>query len=134
MPKNETGEFELVLGNRQLLSGFAVVAILFGVFFAMGYIVGRNSTPSARAADMPASQPAGGLGQPDAGRALNQPPAQQTPIPAPEGSAPPAPMPAVAEPTPQPTRPPEAAKPAERVAEPAAPSVQSADSLQSGTY
>ena len=48
MPKNDTGEFELVLGNRQLLSGFAVVAILFGVFFAMGYIVGRNSTPASR--------------------------------------------------------------------------------------
>src|SRR5512132_147063 len=49
MHKNDTGEFELVLGNRQLLSGFAVVAILFGVFFAMGYIVGRNSTPASRA-------------------------------------------------------------------------------------
>src|SRR5579864_6280465 len=119
MPKNETGEFELVLGNRQLLSGFAVVAILFGVFFAMGYIVGRNSTPSARAADMQASQPAAGMaGQPDPGRALNQPPAQQAPVPAPEGSAPPAVMPAVAEPTPQPNtqpaRAPEVAKPAEK--------------------
>jgi cell division septation protein DedD len=45
MKNDETGEFELVLGNRQLLSGFFVVVILFAVFFVMGYIVGRNSTP-----------------------------------------------------------------------------------------
>src|SRR5437588_12814025 len=90
MPKNETGEFELVLGNRQLLSGFAVVAILFGVFFAMGYIVGRNSSPSARllAAETQSAQPAGGgAGQPDPGRAQNQPAAQQTSAPMPESSS-----------------------------------------------
>jgi cell division septation protein DedD len=46
MKNNETGEFELVLGNKQLLSGFFIVVILFGVFFTMGYIVGRNSAPS----------------------------------------------------------------------------------------
>lgn len=45
MPRNEEGEFELVLGNRQLLSGFFIVVILFGVFFTMGYIVGRHSSP-----------------------------------------------------------------------------------------
>jgi DedD protein len=44
MPKNDEGEFELVLGNRQLLSGFFIVVILFGVFFAMGYIIGRHSS------------------------------------------------------------------------------------------
>jgi cell division septation protein DedD len=49
MKNNETGEFELVLGNRQLLSGFFVVVILFAVFFVMGYIVGRNSTPQLAA-------------------------------------------------------------------------------------
>lgn len=49
MKNNETGEFELVMGNRQLLSGFFIVCLLFGVAFAMGYIVGRNSSPSARA-------------------------------------------------------------------------------------
>ncbi|MBV8731429.1 MAG: SPOR domain-containing protein [Acidobacteriia bacterium] len=48
MKNNDTGELELVLGNRQLLSGFFVVALLFGVAFAMGYIVGRNSTPSPK--------------------------------------------------------------------------------------
>jgi cell division septation protein DedD len=45
MSKNETGEFELVLGNKQLLSVFFIVVILLGVFFTMGYIVGRNSAP-----------------------------------------------------------------------------------------
>ena len=49
MPKNEDGEFEVVLGNRQLLSVFFIVVILFGVFFTMGYIVGRNSAPAVAA-------------------------------------------------------------------------------------
>ncbi len=51
MPTNEDGEFELILGNRQLLSVFFIVAILLGVFFAMGYIVGRNSSPVSSTAD-----------------------------------------------------------------------------------
>jgi cell division septation protein DedD len=38
------GEKELVLGNRQLISLFFVVVALCGVFFAMGYLIGRNST------------------------------------------------------------------------------------------
>ena len=47
MPRNDDGEFELILGNRQLMSVFFIVVILLGVFFAMGYIVGRNSSPVA---------------------------------------------------------------------------------------
>ncbi|HLG99789.1 MAG TPA: SPOR domain-containing protein [Bryobacteraceae bacterium] len=47
MAKNEDGEFELILGNRQLISVFLIVVILLGVFFSMGYIVGRNSAPAA---------------------------------------------------------------------------------------
>jgi len=51
MPKNEDGEFELILGNKQLLSVFFIVVILLGVFFAMGFIVGRNSpAPTTEAA------------------------------------------------------------------------------------
>ena len=49
MAKNEEGEFELILGNRQLISVFLIVVILLGVFFSMGYIVGRNSAPTASA-------------------------------------------------------------------------------------
>src|SRR5450759_3465183 len=43
MRNNETGEFELVVGNRQLLSGFFIVVLLFAVAFAMGYVVGQNT-------------------------------------------------------------------------------------------
>ena len=46
MARNDEGEFELVLGNRQLISVFLIVVILLGVFFSMGYIVGRNSSPT----------------------------------------------------------------------------------------
>jgi hypothetical protein len=57
--KNEDGEFELILGNRQLLSVFFIVVILLGVFFTMGYIVGRNSAPvmSAEVASASKTQP-----------------------------------------------------------------------------
>jgi hypothetical protein len=58
MPRNEEGEFELVLGNRQLLSGFFIVVILFGVFFTMGYIVGRHSSPPVVATALPPVQAA----------------------------------------------------------------------------
>jgi cell division septation protein DedD len=51
LPKSEEGEFELILGNRQLISVFLIVVVLLGVFFSMGYIVGRNSAaPAAEAA------------------------------------------------------------------------------------
>lgn len=38
------GEKELVLGNKQLVSFFFVVLALCGVFFALGYMIGRNSS------------------------------------------------------------------------------------------
>ena len=37
----ETGEFELVVGNGQIISGFFILALLLAVFFAMGFIVAR---------------------------------------------------------------------------------------------
>jgi cell division septation protein DedD len=57
VPKNDDGEFELILGNRQLLSVFFIVVILLGVFFTMGYIVGRNSAPVLQEAARPAAEP-----------------------------------------------------------------------------
>jgi cell division septation protein DedD len=74
MKNNETGEFELVLGNRQLLSGFFIVVILFAVFFVMGYIVGRNSAPGAQLAanrdqSSGAAPPSGARPQPASGTA-----------------------------------------------------------------
>ncbi len=44
LSRKDDGEFELVLGNRQLVSVFLIVVILLGVFFSMGYIVGRSSS------------------------------------------------------------------------------------------
>ena len=48
MRNSDTGEFELVVGNRQLLSGFFIVVLLFSVAFAMGYVVGQNSPRSVK--------------------------------------------------------------------------------------
>jgi len=56
MKNNETGEFELVVGNRQLLSAFFIVVLLFAVSFAMGYVVGQNTQRSVKiASDTPAT-------------------------------------------------------------------------------
>ncbi len=41
--ENDQGR-EIVLGNKQLLSMFFIVAALLGVAFTMGYIIGRNTT------------------------------------------------------------------------------------------
>ena len=46
MPQNEEGEFELVLGNKQLLTVFFIVVVLLGIFATMGYIVGRSTVPA----------------------------------------------------------------------------------------
>lgn len=43
MAKNDDGHYELVLGNRQLVSGFFVLIILFAIFLTLGYVLGRNS-------------------------------------------------------------------------------------------
>jgi cell division septation protein DedD len=74
MPHNEEGEFELSLGNKELLSVLFIVVVLLGVFFAMGYVVGRNSAPvdSARKAepyvrtDAPSAMPENRRPQPQA--------------------------------------------------------------------
>ena len=81
------GEYELVLGNRQLLSAFFIVVVLFGVFFTMGYVVGRNSGPGPSAAS--ATPPTGNSQRPEAaGPAIPQAPpnspAQERTDPAPK--------------------------------------------------
>jgi cell division septation protein DedD len=83
VPKNEDGEFELILGNRQLLTVFFIVVVLFGVFFAMGYILGRNSGPmtpdvaTAKKAEKPLVVDSPGR------EASSAPPAKTEPAPAP---------------------------------------------------
>lgn len=107
MPKNEDGEFELILGNRQLLSVFFIVVILLGVFFTMGYIVGRNSgTLTADVATTPA---------PDSKPQVVEPPAKITePAPAPPAPTETAPQ----QPTKEPEPAPEPPKPEKVKAEP----------------
>src|SRR5436309_469046 len=56
--RNETGEFDLVVGNTQLLSGFFIVVLLFAVAFAMGYVVGQNAPRSAKMASESGPSPA----------------------------------------------------------------------------
>jgi hypothetical protein len=48
--KNEDGEFELVLGNNQLLSVFVLMVLLLVVCFVGGYYLGRKATPVLNAA------------------------------------------------------------------------------------
>jgi cell division protein FtsN len=43
MPGRDDGEFELILGNKQLLSVLFIVIVLLGVFFAMGFLAGRTT-------------------------------------------------------------------------------------------
>lgn len=49
MAKNEDGEFELVLGNNQLLSVFFLVVLLLALCFVGGYVVGRDAAPTLAA-------------------------------------------------------------------------------------
>lgn len=46
MRKNRDGQLEVVLENRQLLLTFFVMVGFCGIFFALGYVVGRNTLTS----------------------------------------------------------------------------------------
>lgn len=61
MPRNEDGEFELVVGNKQLLSIIFILMVLFGVVFSMGYFVGRANSGGD---EVPVAQQAGSQGRP----------------------------------------------------------------------
>lgn len=105
MPRTEDGQYELVLENRQVLGIFFVAAVLCGVFFALGYIVGRNTaayeprtTPQAAASaegkrsPMAPPQAAAPAKAPEtqeapAADAGTQPPAAAEKAPAPAGPA-----------------------------------------------
>src|SRR5688572_16218416 len=92
MPTNEEGEFELVLGNKQLLSVFFIVVLLLGVFFTMGYIVGRNTMPSetqlasGRETPVPGEAPASSL--PPASEPSNERPSPSGVTPTPPAGSP----------------------------------------------
>ena len=120
MRNKETGEFELVVGDKQLLSGFFIGVLLLAVVFAMGYVLGRGTPKSAsvgpdaaaipasdtKPAQIPTEKPASGtpvanppvmdVGHPEDEKAqpAEQPP-QPTTVPAKEAGAPPSRRPAL---------------------------------------
>ncbi len=109
MQKNQEGEFELILGNRQLLSVFFLVVVLLGIFFTMGYIVGRSSGPGANVEVAPARKPEVNPLVVDSTAPKSEPPAAAT---APARENPPAAAePAPAEKPKQEAPPPESPKP-----------------------
>jgi cell division septation protein DedD len=138
MKNNETGEFELVVGDRQLLSAFFIVVLLCAVAFAMGYVVGQNAPKSGKqAAETPPVAPATSAGEarpqplPPAPSAAAPPSPAATDVPAqPADSAPqPTTQPAqTSQPQPPDTQPPPA------TTAPAAPGLVAADDLPSGNY
>jgi cell division protein FtsN len=44
MPRGEDGQYELILETRQVLVIFLFAVVLGGVFFGLGFVVGRHST------------------------------------------------------------------------------------------
>jgi cell division septation protein DedD len=129
MRNNDTGEFELVVGNKQLLSGFFIVVLLFAVAFAMGYVVGQNSPRSAKMASdgsiAPATSTADARPQPS-----TMPPPAPVAAPAPTGEQTP---PDATQPT---TQAAQGSQPAEKPAEPTPPAsgVVPAEQLAPGNY
>jgi cell division septation protein DedD len=144
MPKNDEGEFELVLGNKQLLSVFFIVVVLLGVFFTMGYIVGRNTAGDAVQVAQTPGQPLvveSENAPPAAAPVATPPPAAKPPAAAkPAPAKTPAPKPAAAKPKPAPPkpapiteRPPTTAKPTPRPTPPPAASPSGVSMPASGT-
>jgi cell division septation protein DedD len=94
------GDKELVIGNKQLISLFFVVVALCGVFFAMGYMIGRNSTKTTLGSDAASAVPPDQRQQPE-------PPREAAPAPQEQPKSDPAPIDtrdakATQEPTPPP--------------------------------
>ena len=84
---SETQDTELTLSTGKLLGVFFVLVVICGVFFSLGYAVGKNSAPASGVAIMDSSQlstvTASGGAKPSAGKA-GEPPSQQ---PCAEGDA-----------------------------------------------
>ncbi len=118
MPTNEDGEFELILGNKQLLGMFFVVVVLLGVFFVMGYLVGQKSAPLAVADNSR---------KPDAKPLVVESPApKQADQTAPDASVTPTPAPVTTAPQAPETPPEQAAVETPKAAPPAKPEAKAA--------
>src|SRR5882724_3513849 len=57
MAHSEDGQYELVLENKQVLGIFFAAAILCGIFFGLGFLVGRSSKGNAPSVIPAASVP-----------------------------------------------------------------------------
>ncbi len=58
MPVKDEGEFELILGNKQIIAVFVIVLLLMGLFFSIGFLAGRRSAAgTATAGRTPADVP-----------------------------------------------------------------------------
>lgn len=88
MPVKDEGEFELILGNKQIMAVFFIVLLLMGLFFSIGYLAGKRSAGGEeKAAQQPSQVPITvdaakretprGEPQQAAAREEAQPPAQQ---------------------------------------------------------
>lgn len=126
MRNKETGEFELVVGNGQLLSAFFILVLLLAVTFVMGYVVGQNAPGSAKPqADAAVSAPATSASAEPA-------PVSQTPAQPPATEAP---QTAVTEPAPADAAPQPITKPAQEPAvTPAAAAAAPPQAQESGSY
>jgi DedD protein len=75
---SETQDTELTLSTGKLLGVFFVLVVICGVFFSLGYAVGKNSAPASSVAIMDSSQlstvTASGGAKPSAGKAGEPPP------------------------------------------------------------
>ena len=78
MRNKDTGEFELVVGDKQLLSGCFIGVLLLAVVFAMGYVLGRGTPRSATVAPETAAVPANTATQPAAQAVTPTTPATDT--------------------------------------------------------
>lgn len=123
MTQAEQSEFELVLGNKQLLSVFFIVVVLLAVFFFMGYVVGRNSGTAMAASGHPSTEAIHPATAPDSAARTSpmppttqNPPAEQPAQQQPSESQASAPEPAATAPPPKPEPHPAAAQPAETAA------------------
>src|SRR5437899_11005700 len=82
MRNTETGEFEIVVGNKQLLSTFFVIVLLCAAAFVMGYVLGENSRSSKTSAEMtgsPAVPVTGAESRPQPGGPVPAPPSTPDP-------------------------------------------------------
>ncbi len=75
MARNEEGDIDIAIGNKQLLSIVFILFVLFGVVFSMGYFVGRASSGDASPPAKPAES-ASPSGRPDAAGPRAAAPAQ----------------------------------------------------------